>query len=129
MRAERHADADLVRTLVYGISHNTVQSDGRQQQREQAEETGNRANQPFLSEGLINLFGQRFDIEERQVGVNLMRLLSNGCNDAGRVSRSADLEGRCAPGFGLIKVGYVVSTQPRFPQAVVLSIFDQSDDF
>ena len=83
MRAERHADADLVCALAHCISHNSVQADGGKQQREQGEEAGNRADQAFLREGFINPCCQRFDVVERQVCVNLMRRLSNGCNDTG----------------------------------------------
>src|SRR5262245_50230634 len=129
MRAERHADADLVCPLAHGVSHNSVQTDGRQQQRKQAEEAGDSANQAFLYEGLINLCGKRFDIEERQIGVNFPRRLSNGCDDAGRVSRSPDLEGRPTPAIRILKVRNIVRTQRRFAQAFVLRILDYSDDF
>src|SRR5262249_14341842 len=71
----------------------------------------------------------RFDIEERQVGVNLPRRLSNGCNDARRVSRGADLEGRRAPPIRKLKVGNIVRAQSRFAQGFVLRIFDHSDHF
>src|SRR5262245_3089342 len=84
--AERYANANLARALADGVGQDAVQTDRRQQQRQQSEETGKRADQPLLRQRFVNLPGERLDIVERQVGVNFTRRLPDGADDEGGIN-------------------------------------------
>src|SRR5262249_60372836 len=101
------------------------QTDAGEQQRQQPEETGKRADQPLLRRRLVNLRGERLDIVERHVAVNFTRRLPDGGDDEGGIGGGTELESR----IPLPKAWPANGALRPFAQAVVLGVLDDADDF
>ena len=96
--AERHADADLGSAPAHRIRRDAVEAEARQQQRERAEECGERRHDPLLRQRRIHLVGQRPE-RDPEVAVHLAergreRLGQQRGRSAGRAH--ADRRGRAA---------------------------------
>ena len=71
-RAERLADADLVRPPGDAVRQHAVEPDGRKQQRDDAERDRQLREQPVLHDPCVHRLGQRTRARDRHVGLGLL---------------------------------------------------------
>ena len=71
LRAERHADADLVRAARDAVGHQAEQADRREQQRQAAEQRVGLREHLLLQEPPLDLLDLRRHVHQRQVRIDL----------------------------------------------------------
>ncbi len=93
MRAERHAQSDLVGAARDGVGHDAVDPDGGEDEGEEAEGSGEGGEDALLRERGVDLFGLRADVFEGQVVVDGLDGAAEIGDDCCGIAFSADLEG------------------------------------
>ena len=94
-RAEGHADADLARPSLGAAGDDAVEADRRQQQRDTAEETRQRRDQPLLREVLVHQVGEEADLH-RQVPVDRLDFCANCRRQVRGIAGGAHMKGPLA---------------------------------
>src|SRR5262249_50416516 len=75
--AQRHADADFVRTARDGKRDDAVQTNAGQQYSQRAEDAGERRRQTVLRQNVTKLLFDGVDAQHGQVGINFTQFLSD----------------------------------------------------
>ena len=65
-RTERETDTDFAHAFERGVSEKTIQTDGRERERESSENGEEKAEQTLCAPRLLDAIGHRANIEERQ---------------------------------------------------------------
>ena len=73
--AKRHANADLIGALSYGVSGHAIQTDRCQQQGHNSEQSGKAGHRALLIEGESNLLLHSPHADNRQVGIDFSKSL------------------------------------------------------
>ena len=113
IRAERHADADLVGPPADHVGHQAVDADGGEKDCEQAEESGELRDDALIGEGAGDLLIERGDVRDGQVAVDLVDGLLHCGSDGGEVAGVADPKSPRYPGCCV--VGKIVERIPGLP--------------
>src|SRR5262245_58130107 len=127
LRSERYPNADFARPRRHAVGHYTVKANRREQCRQDAEEAGERGDQPILRQRFIQLSLEGRYVEDRQVFVQFLKYLPDSGGQRSGAVRSAHIQRR-HPGPVALEEREVNRTLSFFSEALVLSRFDHADD-
>ena len=126
IRAERHANPDLVGAARDVVRHQPEEADRRNEDRQPAEERARLRENLLLREARLDLFALRRHLQERHVGIDPPHGVADGGGGGGRIRRRAQLEGHRRQ--ALLPVGHVHRRGRRVAKAVVFRVADDADD-
>src|SRR5579859_5666710 len=72
VRSERHTYANFAGSLRNGVCGDTIETDGRQRQRDQTEERSQLHDHLLLAEAKIYLLAEALEARDHEVGVDLL---------------------------------------------------------
>ena len=125
--AQRHSYPDLACALSNRVRHHAIQSDRRQDQRQDSAGAQQRSLPSFAAQRILHSFAQRLDVEHRKARVYLLHLIAQRGDEPFRVGRRShvqvDLRGV------LLLERYVHKGPARFGQAVVFTVCDEPYHF
>src|SRR5688572_2965794 len=108
---ERHANTNFARSSRYGISQNSIKSDGCKKKRHQAEETRQRGNQALLDQSCVQFRGQCADLKGRHFFVQSLDLLMELTHEGVGLLRDARVKIHLAPSRVGMKEGLINSAR------------------
>src|SRR5262249_7311358 len=126
LRSQRHANADLLRTLRDRVGHHAVDADGRQRQRQRGEPGEQEHHETPPGDGFREQVLHRRDVKDSLVTIYAADLVSNCTERLGRVTSSAD--GQREPGDGRLRYGKVAFHRALFVDAVLFDVAYAPDD-
>ena len=139
--AESHAQADFAGAARDRVGSDAVQADGGQHESEQSKQRSEAADEAFLIEISGDLVVESFEIEDREIGIDIRERVANEWLEAGGVSGIAksDRVGKKGAGFrsdgaafldrGVqLRHGTEVHRPHGLAGIVVLGIGDDPDD-
>ena len=127
LRAERHADADLVGPPRDAVRHQPEQPDRRQQQREAAEQRVGLREELLLQEAPLDLLDLRRDVHHRQVRIDLPRP-PRACRRWTLSGSPAVRTSNTALPTRVCRYGTYMRRRRRLAHAVVFGVAQHADD-